>query len=58
MALVCFCFLLGSLRTNLCFVGIFSTLVLVFVLLTGAYWLLAEDYQGNAARASNLIVVS
>lgn len=58
MGVVCFVFLLGSLRTNLCFVGIFATLVTAFGLLTGAYWLLAEDYQGNAARATDLIVVS
>lgn len=58
MGVVCFIFLLGSLRTNLCFVGIFATLVTAFGLLTRAYWLLAEDYQGNAARATDIIVVS
>lgn len=56
--LVCLIFLLASIRTNLCFVGILTTLVVAFGLLTGAYWLLAEDYQGNAARATDLIVVS
>lgn len=58
MGVVCFCFLLGSLRTNICFVGIFTTLVIGFGLLTAAYWSLAEDYQANAARAANFIVVS
>lgn len=58
MGVVCFVFLIGSLRTNICFVGIFATLVVAFGLLTGAYFLLAEDYQGNAAKATGLIVVS
>lgn len=58
MGLASFCFLLGSLRTNICFVGIFTTLLTAFCLLTAAYWSLAEDYQANAARATNLIVVS
>jgi hypothetical protein len=30
---------------------------LAFGFLTGAYWLLAQDYTGNAGRAHKLVVV-
>lgn len=56
MGLVCFMFLICSIRTNICFVVIFLALVVQFALLTSAYWLLAEDYVGNAARAGRLVV--
>ncbi|CAN8106185.1 unnamed protein product [Discula destructiva] len=56
MGIVCFIFLICSIRTNICFMIIFLTLVLNFAMLTTAYWLLAEDYTGNAARAGNFIV--
>lgn len=58
MGVACFCFLLGSLRTNLCFVIIFFTLLLAFALLSAAYWYLAEDYTGNAAKVGRYLVVS
>ena len=37
---------------------IFLTLLLTFIFLTVAYWLLAADYTGNAGRAGNMVVVS
>lgn len=47
MGLLCFIYLICSLRTNVVFVVIFLTLVLCFGCLTGAYWQLA-----NAAAAT------
>ena len=38
MGLLCFIFLICSLRTNIVFVVIFFTLVLTFTLLAGSYW--------------------
>ncbi|KAF3760949.1 hypothetical protein M406DRAFT_18130, partial [Cryphonectria parasitica EP155] len=58
MAVVCFCFLLASVRTNICFVFIFFTLFLTFTMLTSAYWYLAEDYTGNAATAGKFIIAA
>ncbi|KAJ4396585.1 hypothetical protein N0V93_000806 [Gnomoniopsis smithogilvyi] len=55
MGVVCFIFLVCSLRTNICFSVIFFTLVMNFIMLTTAYWLLAEDYLGNAAKAGRFI---
>jgi uncharacterized protein len=57
MAMVCVVFLVCSLRTNVCFVVIFLTLLIAFGMLTGAYWVLAEDYEGNAGLATKLIKV-
>ncbi|KAJ2904455.1 GPR1/FUN34/YaaH-class plasma membrane protein [Zalerion maritima] len=56
MGVLCLIFLVCSVRTNVCFFIIFLTLVIAFALLTGAYFLLAEDYTGNAALAGKLIV--
>ncbi|PSR97601.1 GPR1/FUN34/YaaH-class plasma membrane protein [Coniella lustricola] len=56
MALVSLCFLLCAIRINICFCFIFFTLTLGFLVLTGAYWLLAEDYAANAPSAERLIV--
>ncbi|KAK6080906.1 GPR1/FUN34/YaaH-class plasma membrane protein [Seiridium cupressi] len=56
MALLCFVFLMCSVRTNIVFVIIFLTLVLTLTLITGAYWALAMDYVGNAALAGRLLV--
>ncbi|KAH8900134.1 hypothetical protein GQ53DRAFT_869462 [Thozetella sp. PMI_491] len=56
MGVICLVYLICALRVNICFVLIFFTLLLAFCLLTGAYWLLASDYTGNAAMAGKLIV--
>ncbi|CAG7972064.1 unnamed protein product [Penicillium nalgiovense] len=48
MGILCFMYLICSLRTNLCFVVIFLGLVLGFVLLTGAVWQLANGNQSLA----------
>lgn len=58
MGVMCLIYLVASLRTNVCFVFIFFTLVMCFGMLTAAYWYLAEDYVGNAALATRYIVVS
>lgn len=58
MAMLCFVFLICSVRTNIVFVIIFLTLVLCLGLITGAYWALASDYVGNALYAGRLLVVS
>ncbi|MCJ1250300.1 hypothetical protein MMC30_007526 [Trapelia coarctata] len=53
MGLLCFIYLIASLRTNIVFVIIFATLVPAFGLLAGAYWQLA---QGNATLGGNLVI--
>lgn len=58
MAMLCFVFLICSVRTNIVFVVIFLTLVISLSLITGAYWALASDYAGNALYAGKLLVVS
>lgn len=58
MGFMCFVFLICSIRTNVCFMIIFTCLVVNFSLLTAAYWFLALDYAGNAARAGNLIIAA
>lgn len=57
MGVLCFLFLICSLRTNVVFVGIFLSLVLAFGLLTGAFLLKAEDGVGNAVQVDRLLVV-
>lgn len=47
MGLLCFVYLIGSLRTNICFFLVFLTLVFAFGLLTGAYWMIALDAQSG-----------
>jgi succinate-acetate transporter protein len=49
MGLLCFIYLICSLRTNVVFVVIFFTLVLAFGCLTGAYWENAHAIAGAAA---------
>jgi len=50
MGVLCFIYLICSLRTNVVFVVIFFTLVIAFSLLSGAYWQLANAYgDGNNA---------
>lgn len=59
MGVLCLIYLVCSLRTNVCFVVIFFTLVLGFSLLTGTYWhnaqsfaMAASDPVGSASRAA------
>lgn len=58
MGLLSFFLMVCALRTNICFVIIFLTLVFCFIFLTVAYWLLAEDYPENASLANRFIIVS
>lgn len=58
MGLVSFIYLVCAFRVNICFVIVFLALSLTFVFLTVAYWLMAEDYQGNAAVANRFVIVS
>ncbi|KAK5189297.1 hypothetical protein LTR96_010917 [Exophiala xenobiotica] len=48
MGVLCFIYLLCSLRTNICFVLIFLSLVPAFSLMAATYWQLAEGH-GNTA---------
>lgn len=43
MGVLCFIYMICSIRTNVAFFIIFLTLVLAFALLTGAFWNLALD---------------
>jgi len=54
MGLLCVVFLICSLRTNLVYVVVFSSLVVAFGLLTGQHFQLAI---GNAHFADNLQIV-
>ncbi|ATY62861.1 plasma membrane ammonium transporter (Ato3) [Cordyceps militaris] len=56
MALLCVVYMICAIRTNIIFFLIFLCLVISFGLLTGAYWVLAQDFAGNAARAQKLVV--
>lgn len=58
MGLLCFIYLILSLRTNLVFFMIFLTLVPAFCLLAAAFWYQAEDYEGNAAYVKTLILAA
>lgn len=58
MGILAIVFLVCSLRTNAVFVIIFATLVPALFLLTGAFWVWAEDYAGNAKLAQRLCQVS
>lgn len=51
-------YLICALRINAVFVIIFATLVPALMLLLGAFWVWAEDYDGNTALATRLCVVS
>jgi succinate-acetate transporter protein len=55
MGIMCFIYLICSLRTNICFFFIFLTLVLAFACLGGAYFQLAN---GNIAMAGKLQVAA
>jgi succinate-acetate transporter protein len=54
MGVLCFIYLVCSLRTNVVFVVIFFTLVLAFSLLTGAYWYNARALAATPPDASLL----
>ncbi|KAG6001456.1 hypothetical protein E4U21_004312 [Claviceps maximensis] len=56
MGVLCFLFLICSLRTNVVFFGIFLSLVIAFGLLTGAFLLKAEDGVGNMDQINRLLV--
>ena len=58
MAVICIVFLICAFRVNICFVMIFFTLFLALVFLTATYWLLAADYEGNAAMAGKMLKVN
>lgn len=58
MGILCLVFLICALRTNIVFVLIFISLIMTFSFVTGAYWALAADYNGNAGFATKLLVVS
>ncbi|KAH8672294.1 GPR1/FUN34/yaaH family-domain-containing protein [Ilyonectria robusta] len=58
MGLLAVVYLICALRTNVVFVIIFFTLIPAFALLTGAFWVLAEDYTGNADLANKLFVAA
>ena len=63
VGLVCFIFLICSLRTNAVFFLIFFSLVCAFACLAAAYWNLGLAYENAAntmaaARAAKLVVVS
>jgi succinate-acetate transporter protein len=54
MGLLCFIYLICSLRTNIVFVVIFFTLVLAFCLLAGVYWHSAKALGSTPPDASTL----
>ncbi|KAF2443270.1 hypothetical protein P171DRAFT_58848 [Karstenula rhodostoma CBS 690.94] len=51
MAILCFIYMICSLRTNMCFFMIFFTITLAFCMLAGSYF---EANNGNLARSHNL----
>jgi len=57
MAVLSAIFLICSLKTNVVFVIIFASLVGVFGALSGAYFLLAADFAGNAATVGTFVKV-
>jgi len=54
MGVLCFIYLICSLRTNIVFVVIFFTLVVAFGLLTATYWYNAEALASDPVDASTL----
>ncbi|KAI1182878.1 GPR1/FUN34/YaaH-class plasma membrane protein [Nemania serpens] len=55
MGVLCFMYLVCSIRTNIAFVIVFLSIDIAFGLLTGAFWVLAQDYAGNAVFAGKLL---
>ncbi|CAG9985068.1 unnamed protein product [Clonostachys byssicola] len=56
MGILAFVYLICALRTNIVFVTIFLSLLPAFSMLTAAFWLQAEDFEGNAAKANRMFV--
>lgn len=54
MAMLCFVYLICSLRTNICFFMIFFTLVIAFCSLAGSFW---QANNGNVALSGRLQIV-
>jgi succinate-acetate transporter protein len=54
MGVLCFIYLICSLRTNVVFVVIFFTLVIAFGLLAGAYWQIANGLGDTPVLAQKL----
>jgi succinate-acetate transporter protein len=55
MAVLMLIFMICATRTNVVYTLIFLTLLVVFLLLSSAYWLLAE---GNASAGNKCVKVS
>lgn len=55
MDILCFIYMISATRINAVFVAIFLTLVMVFTLLSAAYWRLG---LGDAVGGNRLLVVS
>jgi succinate-acetate transporter protein len=55
MGIMCFVYLICSIRTNIAFVIIFFTLVVAFGCLAGTYWQVAN---GNAMLAGKLQIAA
>jgi succinate-acetate transporter protein len=55
MAVLMLIFMICATRTNVVYTLIFLTLLVVFLLLSAAYWLLAE---GNSAGGNKCVKVS
>lgn len=55
MAVLMLIFMICATRTNVVYTVIFLTLLVVFLLLSSAYWLLAE---GNTAPGNKCVKVS
>lgn len=58
MAMLCFVYMILSLRTNICFVIIFLLLVIGLSCDAAAHWLIAGDLTGNIAAANRVTMVS
>ncbi|SLM40807.1 GPR1/FUN34/yaaH [Lasallia pustulata] len=58
MGLLCFVYLIASLRTNVIFFTIFLTLTIAFCTLAGAYWHLAKGTPSATAYAGKLEIVA
>jgi succinate-acetate transporter protein len=58
MCMITFIFLICSVRTNVAFVVLFTSLTLTFALLAAAFFLNADNITANASTAGKLVVVS
>jgi hypothetical protein len=57
MGVLSFIFFICAFRTNVVFVMIFFSLTFCFLMITAAFWALADDYTGNAVLAGKLLTV-